>query len=179
MADALCGPSNALQNFQKHTTIDRTLQQDRLISRQSPPQVKNCLRLYTLISSGPLTVYTGLSIRTESKCRHIGPRIRGLSSGALRPATTRLPPPPTTPIPSRTSSTIRNSSSSSRWLGLRFPTLTHLFPAALNIAAEPALSAAGLRVVMAPRFPEATGACRRAAEIPKSCSEYVWGDEWI
>ncbi|OCL01284.1 hypothetical protein AOQ84DRAFT_350895 [Glonium stellatum] len=38
MADALCGPSNALQNFQKHTTIDRTLQQDRLISRQSPSQ---------------------------------------------------------------------------------------------------------------------------------------------
>ncbi|KAI4280394.1 MAG: hypothetical protein L6R38_004489 [Xanthoria sp. 2 TBL-2021] len=38
MADALCGPSNALQNFQKHTTVDRTLQQDRLRSRQSPLQ---------------------------------------------------------------------------------------------------------------------------------------------
>ncbi|GME23107.1 hypothetical protein GTA08_BOTSDO05152 [Neofusicoccum parvum] len=38
MADALCGPSNALQNFQKHTSVDRTLQQDRLISRQSPQQ---------------------------------------------------------------------------------------------------------------------------------------------
>lgn len=38
MADALCGPSNALQNFQKHTTVDRTLQQDRLIGRQSPAQ---------------------------------------------------------------------------------------------------------------------------------------------
>ncbi|KAH8727525.1 hypothetical protein GQ44DRAFT_611479 [Phaeosphaeriaceae sp. PMI808] len=38
MADALCGPSNALQNFQKHTTVDRTLQQDRLIGRHSPSQ---------------------------------------------------------------------------------------------------------------------------------------------
>lgn len=38
MADALCGPSNALQNFQKHTTVDRTLQQDRLISRPAPTQ---------------------------------------------------------------------------------------------------------------------------------------------
>ncbi|KAL4870641.1 hypothetical protein BDV12DRAFT_165531 [Aspergillus spectabilis] len=38
MSDALCGPSNALQNFQKHTAVDRTLQQDRLISRQSPSQ---------------------------------------------------------------------------------------------------------------------------------------------
>ncbi|KAL3420858.1 hypothetical protein PVAG01_07303 [Phlyctema vagabunda] len=38
MADNFCGPSNALQNFQKHSTVDRTLQQDRLISRQSPSQ---------------------------------------------------------------------------------------------------------------------------------------------
>ncbi|KAF2704534.1 hypothetical protein K504DRAFT_461294 [Pleomassaria siparia CBS 279.74] len=38
MADALCGPSNALQTFQKHTSVDRTLQQDRLSSRQSPAQ---------------------------------------------------------------------------------------------------------------------------------------------
>jgi hypothetical protein len=39
MADALCGPSNALQSFQKHTTVDRTLQQDRLVGRHSPAQV--------------------------------------------------------------------------------------------------------------------------------------------
>ncbi|KAG9247334.1 hypothetical protein BJ878DRAFT_493147 [Calycina marina] len=38
MADNLCGPSNALQNFQKQSNVDRTLQQDRLISRQSPSQ---------------------------------------------------------------------------------------------------------------------------------------------
>ncbi|PNS19860.1 hypothetical protein CAC42_7827 [Sphaceloma murrayae] len=36
MADAYCGPSNALQNFQKHTSADRTLQQDRLTQRRSP-----------------------------------------------------------------------------------------------------------------------------------------------
>ncbi|KAF2120562.1 hypothetical protein BDV96DRAFT_565094 [Lophiotrema nucula] len=38
MADALCGPSNALQSFQKHSSVDRTLQQDRLTSRHSPAQ---------------------------------------------------------------------------------------------------------------------------------------------
>ncbi|GAM88466.1 hypothetical protein ANO11243_064990 [Dothideomycetidae sp. 11243] len=36
MADAYCGPSNALQNFQKHSSVDRTLQQDRVTSRRSP-----------------------------------------------------------------------------------------------------------------------------------------------
>lgn len=39
MADALCGPSNALQSFQKHSQVDRTLQQDRLVGpRQGPSQ---------------------------------------------------------------------------------------------------------------------------------------------
>lgn len=39
MADALCGPTNALQTFQKHTQVDRTLQQDRLTGpRHSPAQ---------------------------------------------------------------------------------------------------------------------------------------------
>ncbi|MCJ1430290.1 hypothetical protein MMC29_008207 [Sticta canariensis] len=38
MADALCGPSNSLQSFQKHTSIDRTLQQDRLATRESSSQ---------------------------------------------------------------------------------------------------------------------------------------------
>ena len=41
MGDALCGPSNALQNFQKHTSVDRTLQQDRLTSRQPSSQVSS------------------------------------------------------------------------------------------------------------------------------------------
>ncbi|RKF76064.1 putative peroxin 20 [Golovinomyces cichoracearum] len=34
MADGMCGPSNPLQNLQKQSSIDRTLQQDRYISRQ-------------------------------------------------------------------------------------------------------------------------------------------------
>ncbi|CAD0095071.1 unnamed protein product [Aureobasidium vineae] len=38
MSDALCGPSNAVQNLAKHSSVDRTLQQDRLVSRQSPDQ---------------------------------------------------------------------------------------------------------------------------------------------
>ncbi|KAH7330349.1 hypothetical protein BKA65DRAFT_57684 [Rhexocercosporidium sp. MPI-PUGE-AT-0058] len=38
MTESMCGPSNALQNFQKHSTVDRTLQQDRLVSRHSPAQ---------------------------------------------------------------------------------------------------------------------------------------------
>ncbi|KAG9611895.1 hypothetical protein KCV04_g17136, partial [Aureobasidium melanogenum] len=38
MSDALCGPSNAVQNLAKHSSVDRTLQQDRLVSRQSPGQ---------------------------------------------------------------------------------------------------------------------------------------------
>lgn len=45
MADALCGPSNALQNFQKHTTVDRTLQQDRFTSRPQFEQVNQLSRL--------------------------------------------------------------------------------------------------------------------------------------
>ncbi|KAK1146741.1 hypothetical protein N8T08_002814 [Aspergillus melleus] len=38
MSDSLCGPSNALQNFQKNASVDRTLQQDRLVSRQAHTQ---------------------------------------------------------------------------------------------------------------------------------------------
>ncbi|RKF77005.1 putative peroxin 20 [Golovinomyces cichoracearum] len=34
MAGGMCGPSNPLQNLQKQSSIDRTLQQDRYISRQ-------------------------------------------------------------------------------------------------------------------------------------------------
>ncbi|KAK5168031.1 uncharacterized protein LTR77_006598 [Saxophila tyrrhenica] len=38
MSDALCGPSNPLQQFSKQTQYDRTLQQDRLTSRHAPAQ---------------------------------------------------------------------------------------------------------------------------------------------
>ena len=47
MVDALCGPSNALQNFQKQTSVDRTLQQDRVIARQGPAEV--CHDLLSLL----------------------------------------------------------------------------------------------------------------------------------
>jgi len=39
MADALCGPSNALQTFQKQTSVDRTLQQDRIAVREAQTEV--------------------------------------------------------------------------------------------------------------------------------------------
>lgn len=38
MADALCGPSNPLQQFKQQTQLDRTIQQDRLRARLSPTQ---------------------------------------------------------------------------------------------------------------------------------------------
>lgn len=38
MADALCGPSNALSSFSKHAATDRSLQQDRLVSRHESTQ---------------------------------------------------------------------------------------------------------------------------------------------
>ena len=41
MADALCGPSNALQSLQKQTSVDRTLQQDRLATRRAPAEVSH------------------------------------------------------------------------------------------------------------------------------------------
>ena len=43
MADTLCGPSNSLQSFQKHTSVDRTLQQDRLATHEPPTEVIRCL----------------------------------------------------------------------------------------------------------------------------------------
>ncbi|RMZ82948.1 hypothetical protein DV737_g1820, partial [Chaetothyriales sp. CBS 132003] len=36
MADALCGPSNPLQSLRKHTQLDRTLQQDRIVQSHQP-----------------------------------------------------------------------------------------------------------------------------------------------
>ena len=39
MADALCGPSNPLQNLQKQTSVDRTLQQERLALRRGQVEV--------------------------------------------------------------------------------------------------------------------------------------------
>lgn len=70
MGDAMCGPSNPLQNFQKHTSVDRTLQQDRLTSRQSPAQVcTDSLVLYIQLT------YPGLPI-SECPGRRAGSRVR-------------------------------------------------------------------------------------------------------
>ena len=41
MADAICGPSNPLQNFQKHTALDRTLQHDRLTAGRHQEEVSS------------------------------------------------------------------------------------------------------------------------------------------
>jgi hypothetical protein len=38
MAEAMCGPSNALQQFKQQTSLDRSLQQDRFTSRRHQPQ---------------------------------------------------------------------------------------------------------------------------------------------
>lgn len=58
--EASCGPSNSLQSFQKHTSIDRTLQQDRLATGEPSPQV-----IYNLLRShltSPNTKFLGLSL---------------------------------------------------------------------------------------------------------------------
>lgn len=68
MADALCGPSNALQTFQKQALVDRTLQQDRLISRQSPNQVR---QLYSSV---------GLTILIKVYSRVSAPKIHAPAS---------------------------------------------------------------------------------------------------
>ncbi|KAI9844222.1 MAG: hypothetical protein M1837_005728 [Sclerophora amabilis] len=38
MADSMCGPSNALKHIQQHTSVDRSLQHDRLQSRHGSSQ---------------------------------------------------------------------------------------------------------------------------------------------
>ena len=40
MADALCGPSSSLDAFKKHTSVDRTLQQDRFSASQASAEVR-------------------------------------------------------------------------------------------------------------------------------------------
>ena len=66
MADALCGPSNPLQTFQKQTSSDRTLQQDRIASNRQFEQVY-------LVSTDHLNPIAkqpvGLSVSSWSKRR--------------------------------------------------------------------------------------------------------------
>ncbi|KAF7453555.1 hypothetical protein TUN199_07202 [Pyrenophora tritici-repentis] len=76
MADALCGPSNALQNFQKHTTVDRTLQQDRLVGRHSPAQG---FRSAPSANAGALdsefdAFQAGRPVPPPQELQHFGPR---------------------------------------------------------------------------------------------------------
>ncbi|MCJ1286235.1 hypothetical protein MMC26_005580 [Xylographa opegraphella] len=52
MAEALCGPSNPLQNIQKHTSVDRTLQQDRSVF--SPPSDQQGFRSAPRLPAGHL-----------------------------------------------------------------------------------------------------------------------------
>ncbi|OCK80253.1 hypothetical protein K432DRAFT_298069 [Lepidopterella palustris CBS 459.81] len=79
MSDALCGPSNALQNFQKHTSVDRTLQQDRLTSRQSPTQVPKFSRIPRIPPNGILdpefdAFQAGLAGPPQPDFHHLSPR---------------------------------------------------------------------------------------------------------
>lgn len=59
MADALCGPSNPLQTFQKQTSVDRTLQQDRFAARQQQEEVCCCLatNLIVLIDTTEFSIH--------------------------------------------------------------------------------------------------------------------------
>lgn len=43
MADSLCGPSNSLEAFKKHTSVNRTLQQDRAGAGQSSAEVSTII----------------------------------------------------------------------------------------------------------------------------------------
>ena len=114
MADALCGPSNALQTFQKQTSVDRTLQQDRLAARQAQLEV-GCHapllldgKFFDFVS--PLDLYLGLmpvfSMQSSklSKQAHPSPfHIKNLNS----------------PLKTSRSSQVLNSIINQRRVGLR------------------------------------------------------------
>lgn len=78
MAEALCGPSNPLQTFQKQTSLDRTLQQDRLAHKGHSQEVG-------------IPYHKGISHILKPLCRALG----------LRPImpihSMRSSPPSTTP----------------------------------------------------------------------------------
>jgi hypothetical protein len=80
MADSMCGPSNALQNFQKHSTIDRTLQQDRLVSRQSPAQVR---AFRTIPRSQKLTLLKGFRSNVGPNAGFLDPEFEAFQAGQL------------------------------------------------------------------------------------------------
>lgn len=61
MAEALCGPSNPLQTFQKQTSLDRTLQQDRLAHKGHGQEVS-------------ITYHKGIAYILNPLCRASGLR---------------------------------------------------------------------------------------------------------
>ena len=57
MAESLCGPSNPIQAFRKETSLDKTLQQDHIVSTQPLEQVSFASSVLT--KSDARTVYRG------------------------------------------------------------------------------------------------------------------------
>ena len=122
MADALCGPSNSLQSFQKHTSIDRTLQQDRLSTRESSSEVIHHPVMTGLKSTKTRCIGLSLVVTTER-----GRSRRRVRSISIRPLIGKLTsglggvflsqsrkPPPSRPRSNRDSR-----------LGFGFPKITH------------------------------------------------------
>lgn len=102
MSDALCGPSNALQNFQKHASVDRTLQQDRLISRQPQSQVSLSRRVldhHEISTKIQLHRASGRKIQMKDPWTLNSPRSSPTSQDHQRPSyTMQDPSPPLVPI---------------------------------------------------------------------------------
>jgi hypothetical protein len=79
MTEALCGPSNPLQNFRKHTAVDRTLQQDRVAQRASTSQVHHSL----VLRESVLTHFLGLPKSSTTTRWPPRSRVRGIRSRSL------------------------------------------------------------------------------------------------
>ena len=145
MADALCGPSNALQNFQKHTTVDRTLQQDRLTSRQSPSHVRLPKKyIYT-----ELTV-VGISKFSRPQCRPTRCRIQRLRGWPCCPTAASPELPPSS---ARSRPPVRASTTGTK-LGIRLPALEPWSDACSPFTATPLSATDKCSIGMASGFPE-------------------------
>lgn len=79
MADALCGPSNALQNFQKQTAVDRTLQQDRLVNRQTGAQV--CAKKLYKRKAYDSDIYQGFRSSSSANAGVLDPEFEAFQAG--------------------------------------------------------------------------------------------------
>lgn len=159
MADSMCGPSNALQNFQKHSTVDRTLQQDRFISRQSPSQVYFTGSACAFIRTD---VLVGLPFLSWSKCQPPRPRIRSLSSWT----TTFRQWLPTTRFLTCSSEL---TATWSLGLGLRFSKTTNISPT----SSVPPTTVWSANTTTAKRWRVASGIC---AATRSNAGEEYWTD---